>query len=93
MSAGTFTLMPGPPTPGLEAGSFAGTQTAGTYGGGTTPVANLIGDLAANVRSADSQTIVLAYMRACREFCARSRWLKRNMITTSLSASLPRIAI
>ncbi len=89
MSAGTFTLNPGPPTPGIEAGTFAGTQVAGTLGGGTTTVASLVGDLAATVRSADSQTIQLAYMRACREFCFRSRWLKRNITNAALTINAP----
>ncbi len=89
MSAGTFTLNPGPPTPGLEAGNFAGTQVPGTLGGLTTPVASLVGDLATFIRAADSTTIRSAYMRACREFCARSRWLKRNITNTALTINQP----
>lgn len=79
MSSGTFSLLVGPPNPSLDAQSFAGAITAGQLTPASTPVANLVGDLAARVRQAPMSVVQLAYMRACRDFCKRSMWLKRQI--------------
>jgi hypothetical protein len=87
VSSGTFSLVPGPPSVGIDAGSFAGTQVPGIVTG-FTPVANLSLDLAARVKEAAVPIIQLAYTRAARDFCRRSMWLRRNITNQPLTINV-----
>jgi hypothetical protein len=89
MSSGTFSLAVGPPDVATDAQSFAGSVTPGLLTPATTPVAQLVGDVAVMVKDAPTQIINLAYMRACRDFCKRSMWLKRNIATATLTVGQP----
>ena len=89
MSAGTFSLMPGPPTPGVDAGpNFAGTVGAGVLSG-FTAVTSLYYDTASRVKGAPIAVVQDAYMRACRDFCRLTEWLKRNITDTALTINQP----
>ncbi len=85
MSAGTFSLMPGPPTVAIDAGSFAGTQAGGVVTG-TTSVASpvIYRDVATRIKEAPLSVVQGAYMRSCRDFCKRTQWLRRNILSTAL---------
>jgi hypothetical protein len=89
MSSGTFSIMPGPPNPSIDAATFAGTQVPGLIAPGTQPVATLCLDVAARIATAPLSIIQLAYTRAARELCRRSMYLKRNITNAALTVGAP----
>ena len=89
MSSGTFSLRPGAPNPSIDAQSFAGGIVAGAFAPASTAVASLVGDLAARVRQAPTITIQLAYMRAARDFCLHSMWLRRSIPSAAVTIGQP----
>ena len=84
MSSGTFSLVPGPPSVGTDAGTFAGTQTPGILTG-FTPISSLYLDVASRVKTAAIPIVQLAYARAARDLCKRSMWLRRNLANQALT--------
>ena len=84
MSSGTFSLNPGPPSTSIDAQAFAGTITGGGITPASTAVAQVCLDVAAMVKEAPVPIVQQAYMRATREFCSRSFWLKRSIPQATL---------
>lgn len=89
MSSGTFSLRVGAPNPSIDAQTFAGAITAGTLAPASTPVVQLTGDLAARMRQVGTPIVNAAYMRACRDFCMHSLWLRRNIAAAAVTVNQP----
>ena len=87
MSSGTFSLNPGPPSTSIDAQAFAGSITGGPIPPATTPVAQVCLDVAAIIKDAPVPIVQQAYMRAAREFCSRSMYLKRSIPQATLIAN------
>ena len=89
MSSGTFSLNPGPPSVSVDAQSFAGAITGGPVTPASTAVALICLDVAAIIKAAPVPIVQQAYMRAAREFCSRSMWLRRNIAQANLTVNQP----
>jgi len=89
MSSGTFSLMPGPANPALDAATYGGTQTAGFLTPGTTLISQLALDVASTIKDCPIPIVNLAYTRAAREFTRRSFFLKRNVTNAALTINQP----
>jgi hypothetical protein len=91
MSAGTFSLMPGPASVAQDVANFAGTVTPGTVTGFTSVTApSVYADVATRVRECSIPVVQDAYMRAARDFTRRTLWLRRNI---PVVAATPNVAV
>jgi hypothetical protein len=89
MSSGTFSLNPGPPSTSIDAQSFAGVITGGPITPASTAVGLVCLDVAALIKEAPVPIVQQAYMRAAREFCARSMYLRRQIAQATLTVNQP----
>ena len=84
MSAGTFSLNPGPASVGVDPANYAGALSTGVVSG-TTPVATVALDVAARVKLAPVNIVQQAYLRSARDFCRRTEYLRRTIPPTALT--------
>jgi hypothetical protein len=86
MSSGTFSLMPGPATVGVDPANFAGAIAGGVVSGFTAVTSpSVYADVATRVRQCSIPVVQDALMRSTRDFTRRTEWLKRNIPTAALT--------